>query len=77
MKVEILEEANKILRNIKLCENIHSHIFRKNRLTLRFDTTRECIESHEDYSCPKWLLDIIEEGIEKHKEELKEEFDNL
>lgn len=77
MNQETLNKANNLLATEKWCSDVITHIYKKNRMSLRFDTTQSCMESYDYKSCPDWLKDIILDAVEKHREEVRKEFAEL
>ena len=77
MNQETVNKANNLLASEKWCSDVITHIYKKNRMSLRFDTTRDCIESHDCKSCPDWLKNIILDAVEKHRETVRKEFAGL
>ena len=77
MKEEVLNRANDIVGGIKWANNILNHCVNNRRFSLRVDTTRDCVESHEIVSCPNWLRDVIYDAVSGKKKEWQEEFENL
>lgn len=77
MTEEKLIIANDLFKSIKWADNILNHWGNDRRFSLRVDTTRDCIESHEMVACPNWLRDIIHDAVSDKKKEWQEEFENL
>lgn len=77
MNQETVNKANNLLVSEKWCSDVITHICKKNRMSLRFDTTQSCIESYDCKSCPDWLEEIILDAVEKHREEVRKEFESL
>ena len=77
MTKDTLKNGNSILYEIDYCEQALEHIALKHRLYLRFDTTKECIESSEELHCPAWLLSKIAEAIDEHRKNKQKEFEEL
>ena len=77
MTEEALNRANDIVGDIKWANNILNHVGNNRRFSFRIDTTRECIESHENVSCPNWLRDEICNVVRAKRKEWQEEFDEL
>lgn len=77
MTVETLNRASDILSDIEWAKSVLRHMAKNHRMTLRFNTTRECIESHDETRCPEWLEDVICDAVEKKKNELTQEFEKL
>lgn len=77
MTEETLNRANDITRCIKWADKIMYHISNRNRLSFRFDTTRDCMESHDTESCPQWLVDVIENAIENKRQKWIKEFESI
>ena len=77
MTKETLGRANDILNGINWADKTIEYIVRRCRLSFRFDTSRDCIESHEMMSCPNWLIEIIEDAIRSKRDEWRKEFDEL
>lgn len=77
MTLETLSKAKELIAEKQWCESVTRHIALNHRMHFVFDTTRECIESHDQTKCPEWLLDIIVDAINEHKEEIISEFEEL
>lgn len=77
MNQETLNKANNLLASEKWCSDVITHIYKENRMSLRFDTTQSCMESYDYKSCPDWLKDIILDAVEKYREEVRKEFAEL
>ena len=77
MNQETVNKANNLLASEKWCSDVITHIYKNNRMSLRFDTTQSCIESYDYKSCPDWLKEIILDAVEKHREEVRKEFESL
>ena len=77
MTEEKLIIVNDLFKSIKWADNILNHCGNNRRFSLRVDTTRDCIESHEIVACPNWLRDVIHDAVSDKKKEWQEEFENL
>ena len=77
MTEEVLNRANVLLSGIDWADKVIEHITYRRRLSFRFDTTRDCIESHEMMACPNWLVEIIEDAIRSKRDEWHKEFEEL
>lgn len=77
MTEEKLIIVNDLFESIKWADNILNHCGNNRRFSLRVDTTRDCIENHENVVCPNWLRDVIHDAVLDKKKEWQEEFGNL
>ena len=77
MTEEKLIIANDLFKSIKWADNILNHYGNNHRFSLRIDTTRDCIESHESVLCPTWLTDEICDVVRAQRKEWQEEFEGL
>ena len=75
MTQEKLNECNNNRAEYEWCEDVRRHYL--NRMSLRFDTTKNCIENYDYLRCPEWLKDMIFEAVKQRQEELEEEFKKL
>lgn len=77
MKIEKLKKGNQLLNEIDYCDQSLNHIVLNHLLSFRYDTTRDCIESHDSMYCPKWLLEVIRTAIMDYREKCRKEFESL
>jgi len=77
MTIETLNRAKQLEDEKKWCDSVIRHISLNHRMSLRFDTTRDCIESHDSTRCPKWLSDTILYAVQEHRKEVEAAFDEL
>ena len=75
MTQELLDRCNVNRDEYQWCKRVREHYL--DRLKLRFDTTRDCIENHTDMWCPEWLNEMIFDAVKKRQEELEKEFADL
>lgn len=57
MNQETVNKANNLLASEKWCSDVITHIYKKNRMSLRFDVTQSCIESND--SCMVTKEDVL------------------
>ena len=77
MTRELIDKGNGIISEIDWCGKVRNHIGSNHRLSLRFDTTQSCIESHDSMRCPDWLVEAIREAVRKRQEEKIKELEAL
>ena len=77
MTRETLNRGIDLVSDINWCERVRDHIGKMHRLSLRFDTTQSCIESHDSMRCPDWLVEAIREAVRKRQEEAERELAEL
>lgn len=73
----VLNEANRLADELEWCDKVRHHLGKMQRLELRFDTTRECVESHDDVRCPDWLVELIGEAVRDYQKETEKELAEL
>ena len=69
--------AVEIKSGIDWCNSIVHHTAHNHKLTLKFTSSESCIESTDLKTCPKWLVDIVENAVIEHRAKLYEEFNGL
>lgn len=77
MTEEVLNRANDIVSGIKWANKILNYCGNNRRFSFRVDTTRDCIESHDNVSCPNWLRDAIRDIVSNKRKEWQEELEKL
>lgn len=77
MTRETIKRGNDLISEISYCEQVREHVGKGRRLFLKFETTRDCIESYDSMRCPDWLVETILEAVRKRQEETERELEEL